>query len=155
MRPVGLKQQSKQIESYCDSRQQTATATATNTEAEPAAKQFVSPPSNLSSKANVLQFVNKKISLRFLRLLGPVCSRSVCAPPPTLVYIVCAVVSFVVYTLLGISQSQSQLQFLFVSLSLSFTFSLAAALQMKIVHECCLSDKRQMSAWVSCVCLAL
>lgn len=84
MRPVGLKQQSKQIESYCDSRQQTATATATatNTEAEPAAKQFVSPPSNLSSKANVLQFVNKKISLRFLRLLGPVCSRSVFASPP-------------------------------------------------------------------------
>lgn len=143
----------------------TATTTATNTAAEPAAKQFVSPPSNLSSKANVLQFVNKKISLRFLRL-GPVCSRSVFAPSPTLVYIVCAVVSFVVYTLLGISQSQSQsqsqslLHFLFVSLlltcsSLFLCFSLAAALQMKIVHECCLSDKRQMSAWVSCVCLAL
>lgn len=140
----------------------TETTTATNTAAEPAAKQFVSPPSNLSSKANVLQFVNKKISLRFLRRLGPVCSRSVFAPSPTLVYIVCAVVSFVVYTLLGISQSQSQsqslLHFLFVSLLLtcsSVSFALAAALQMKIVHECCLSDKRQMSAWVSCVCLAL
>lgn len=39
---------------------------------------------------------------RFLRL------------PPTLVYIVCAVVSFVVYTVLGISQSLAV--FLFVSL---------------------------------------
>lgn len=66
-----------------------ATATATNTEAEPAAKQFVSPPSNLSSKANVLQFVNKKISLRFLRLLGPVCSRSFFAPPDTCLHCLC------------------------------------------------------------------
>lgn len=155
MRPATKKANRKLL------RLSTATTTATNTAAEPAAKQFVSPPSNLSSKANVLQFVNKKISLRFLRL-GPVCSRSVFAPSPTLVYIVCAVVSFVVYTLLGISLSQSQsqslLHFLFVSLLLTYcslSFSLAAALQMKIVHECCLSDKRQMSAWVSCVCLAL
>lgn len=40
-------------------------AAATVAAAAAAAKQFVSPPSNLSSKANVLQFVNKKISSLF------------------------------------------------------------------------------------------
>lgn len=94
MPSAGLKQLPNKYKKYCDSRLRwRQRQRQTQRGREPAAKQFVSPPSNLSSKANVLQFVNKKISLR----LGPVCSRSVFAsaslppntPPNTCLHCLC------------------------------------------------------------------